>query len=60
MRNKYIEDLGNSDIFDGIPEDEMYRLFGLIIWYSFMDNQEYMSLKEIEDAEAAYDDHPSD
>lgn len=60
MRNKYLEDLANSDQFDGIPEDEMYRLYGLIVYYSLMDGIEYMSLKEIEEAEAAYANHPEE
>jgi len=60
MRDKYLNDLAESDQFSGIDEAEMFRLFGLIVFYALVDGHEYMSLQEIEEAEEARADHPSD
>jgi hypothetical protein len=52
LRNKYIEKL--LDKAETILEERRYAFIGEMIYFSFHDGEEYMSVKEIMDNEEAH------
>ena len=51
MRDRYIEEL--LDRYENRTADN-YRIIGELIYYSFHDGEEYMSIEDIEDNERAH------